>query len=272
MLKLHILNGDFSLELWKKYNFSTNWLVWKETYLEGPLPQSDDLHVFRSVRAEFLSTFEELSSIKVDALYKHLQRMDNALLELSESSELMLWFDACIFDQTILMRVLYLLNQNRTNLPKIYLYCCKSYCLTNEDFQKGYSEKVLLDCHDVGIAAKAWSAFVCKDATQMIELADSEDFAHMPAMRKALLRCAEDVPNANGLSRTERQILQILSIGKHSFEEIFQGLDAFEEYPFLGDSACKRILNNLVKKGLVCLVENNNYQLSSAYNSDVSEI
>ena len=70
-------------------------------------------------------------------------------------------------------------------------------------------------------------------------------------MKKALLRCAEELPGADGLNRTQKQILQILSMGKRSFEEIFSGLDAFEEYPFLGDTACLRLLDDLQKKGLL---------------------
>ena len=45
--EFHILNGDFALALWKKFRSGAN-LVWKETYIEGPLPQSEDLHIFRN--------------------------------------------------------------------------------------------------------------------------------------------------------------------------------------------------------------------------------
>ncbi|MBO4303590.1 MAG: hypothetical protein J6A21_03295, partial [Lentisphaeria bacterium] len=54
-----------------------------------------------------------------------------------------------------------------------------------------------------------------------------------------------------GLTRTQRQMLEIVSSGKTSFLEIFKGLDDFEEYPFLGDTACKRMLEELVDKGLL---------------------
>jgi hypothetical protein len=261
MSELHILNGDFALGLWRQCNFSANALVWKETYIEGPLPETEDLRIFRKARAEYLSTFAELSDIDTDALHRHLKKMDETLLKLEETDELTLWFDACIFDQTILMRILYLLNQQREKLTKIFLYCCKSNCLSFEDFQKGESEKVLLTEYDLKIAANAWIAFIRKDHEEMIKLADSENFVRMPEMRKALLRCAEEIPDENGLTRTQRQILEIISKKGCTFEAIFQGLDKFEEYPFLGDTACLRILDNLVNRGLIKLV-NDFYQLS----------
>lgn len=54
MSELHILNGDLALNLWKQCDFTAGSLVWKETYLEGPLPQTEDLHVFRNARAAHL--------------------------------------------------------------------------------------------------------------------------------------------------------------------------------------------------------------------------
>ena len=68
--EFHILNGDFALELWKKSRSGAN-LVWKETCLEDPLPQTDDLHIFRSARAEYLATFAELETLSAEKLYRH---------------------------------------------------------------------------------------------------------------------------------------------------------------------------------------------------------
>ena len=63
MDELHILNGDLAFELWKNCGYPAQGLVWRETYLEGPLPDTDDLDVFRNARAEYLSRFDELAGI-----------------------------------------------------------------------------------------------------------------------------------------------------------------------------------------------------------------
>ena len=259
MSELHILNGDFALELWQKCNFNAQSLVWKETYLEGPLPVTEDYHTFRAARAEYLSHFAELAEISQERLYKHLQKMDDAILELDSSSSLILWFDSCIFDQTLLMRILYLLKGKHPVLPQIFLYCCSSNCLTLEDFQLGYSRKRQLFPADLDTAAKAWLAYQSRNAQSMTQVAGEENFARLPEMKKALLRCADEVPDQNGLNRTQRQILQIVTGGKRSFVEIFKGLDAFEEYPFLGDTACQRLLDQLVEKGLLAITSEGLY-------------
>ena len=205
--ELHILNGDFALELWSQCGFKGKPLVWKETYLEGPLPETDDLHRFRTARAEYLSTFDELKGINQSQLYLHLQKMEETLLDLPEKSELILWFDSCIFDQTLLMRILSLMNRKKTALPEISLYCCSGNILTSDDFKNGYSKRTLLLPEDLETAEKAWILFQRKDAEGLIRTANQHDFRRMPTMKKALFRCAEEFPDHNGLNRTQRQIL-----------------------------------------------------------------
>ncbi|MBR2872691.1 MAG: DUF1835 domain-containing protein [Lentisphaeria bacterium] len=262
---LHILNGDFALKLWEQCNFQGQSLVWKETYLEGPLPETDDPSLFRQARAQFLSGFTELAAAGIDScrLYHHLQQMDETVLSLSSDSKLMLWFDRCIFDQTILMRILYLLKQQKAPLPRIFLYCSESNCLKLDDFKFGYEQKLRLLPEDLDAAARAWHFFQTRDARNLRQLAKQEKFTTLPAMKQALLRCADEIPDSDGLTRTQYQILQLVAAKKSSFKEIFTGLDKFEEYPFLGDTACQRYLDDLVSKGLL-ICEQEYYSLPNS--------
>ena len=248
---LHILNGDYAMNLWKQCGFNGDGLVWREIYLEGPLPETDDLQSFRSARCEYLLTFDELSGMEPERLCRYLKKMDDSVLDLSGNSKIMLWFDSCMYDQTLLMRILYLLSRKTNGRQHVYLYCCEGNCLTLDHFREGAAKKVQLVPEDLNLAGKAWLLFQKKDASGMINLAASENFERLPKMQKALYRCAEDVPDPNGLTRTQRQILQLISEGKESFPEIFKGFDRFEEYPFLGDTACQRILNDLTRQGVL---------------------
>ena len=248
--ELHILNGDHALELWQECGFRGQSLVWRETYLEGPLPDTDDLDIFRHARAEYLSHFDELAGIDKSRLYRHLQKMDEAVLLLPENANLMLWFDSCMFDQTILMRILSLLNRKHAAM-NVFMYCCDGNCLKKADFMQGNSGKVQLQPHDWAAAEEAWILFIRKDADGIMHLLEREPFERMPKMKKALLRCIDEIPDRNGLTRTQRQILQLIADGRHGFMEIFKGLADFEEYPFLGDTACQRLLDQLVREGFL---------------------
>ena len=250
--ELHILNGGCALKIWEKCRFQGTPLVWLETYLEGPLPETEDLSLFRKTRAAFLAAFEETKEIGFERLCSHLQKMDDTLLNELPQRDVMLWFDSCIFDQTLLMRLLYLLHGQKSE-RRIFLYCSANNCLTAEDFREGALKRICLTAEEVSNAACAWQFFQRRDAEGMKQLAREKKFDRMPAMEKALYRCAEDVPDRDGLTRTQRQILLIVSEGEKSFNEIFRGLDTFEEYPFLGDTACQRLLDHLTSCGrLIC--------------------
>ena len=80
---LHILNGDHALELWQKCGFDGQSLVWREIYLEGPLPDTEDLSIFHAARAEYLSHFAELAGIGRDRLCRHLKKLDDHTAMLS---------------------------------------------------------------------------------------------------------------------------------------------------------------------------------------------
>ena len=249
--ELHILNGDFALKIWEQCGFQGTALVWLETYLEGPLPETEDLDTFRKARAAFLATFEETKEIGFERLCSHLQRMDDTLLTESPQRDVMLWFDSCIFDQTLLMRILYLLHGQKSK-RRVSLYCSGNNCLTAEDFRQGAQGRFCLTAEEIRYGACAWRLFQRRDAEGMKQLAREKKFDRMPAMEKALYRCAEDVPDGDGLTRTQRQILQLAAEGEKSFREIFTALDRFEEYPFLGDTACQRLLDHLTARGKLC--------------------
>ena len=189
-MELHIFNGDIACELWKKCNYSAQSLVWRENYLDGPLPDGNDLHAFRRARAKHLTGFAAISE---DELYTQLLAMDNALLELPAEANLMLWFDSCIFDQTMLMRILYLLQLKNRKSCNVFLYCSSSNCLTVEDFRDGMQKKVELTLSDLLLAGKAWNLFQQKDADGMTELTQYGNFEHFPAMQKALQQSAAEI-------------------------------------------------------------------------------
>ena len=167
--ELHILNGDFALELWRQCGFTGQYLVWRETYIEGPLPETDDLRVFWAARAEFLSHFTELANMDKSRIYRHLQNMDETVLGLPEKSTLMLWFDSCIFDQTILMRILHLVNRIKKDIT-VFLYCCDSNCLVKDDFMVGESKRIQLLPDDFAMAEEASSLFMRKDTNGLMQL------------------------------------------------------------------------------------------------------
>ena len=159
----------------------------------------------------------------------------------------------------MLMRIMYLLNRIKTDVT-VFLYCCDGSCFGINDFKDGKSKRVQLLPYDLKVAEETWTLFIRKKPNEVMQLIERERFERLPKMKKALLRCVDEIPDENGLTRTQRQILKLVADGHHSFMEIFKGLDAFEEYPFLGDTACQRQLDFLLQKDFLVRCHEN-YEL-----------
>lgn len=248
---IHILNGDCARELWETSGLPGTALVWREIYLEGPLLSAADPDptLFRKTRADFLHSIVPEHS--AETLLHSLEKTEDAILKAGENTEFCLWFDGCMFDQTLLMRILFLFSRSSVR-RKTALFCCNGFCLKAEHFRNGFEQRMFLTEEDLRLGEAAWISFVSRDAGAMRKLAESDGFAvHLPQMRQALLRCADDVPDNFGLTRTKRQLLTLVEEGITGPENIFRAFDRFEDLPFLGDSSCFRLLEELADRGFL---------------------
>ena len=101
---LHIVNGDCALTHWKKCRFAGEVIVWRENYLQGVIPETDDITLFNQIRAaELHKTAPEKSS---DEIFTELQSMYQKLFSMSSSDKLILWLDCCPFDRALKKQLL----------------------------------------------------------------------------------------------------------------------------------------------------------------------
>ena len=115
---LHILNGDCALYGWAKCGFSGEVLVWRENYLQGTIPETDDICLFNRVRASELHKIAPEKS--VDDIFAELQFMHKKLFSLRAADKLVLWLDCCPFDQALKKQLLKLIAA-MPEKPAIYL-------------------------------------------------------------------------------------------------------------------------------------------------------
>lgn len=94
----------------------------------------------------------------------------------------------------------------------------------------------------------AWEAFRSPTPTELVELLNADTSA-LPFLHCALLRHLEQFPSAaNGLSRSERQILEIATDdGASSVGAIFRASSEREESVFLGDLIFMAYVRGLVR-------------------------
>ncbi len=106
-MMMNLFNGDCAAAAWTEARLPGGGLVWRENYLYGELPETDDLAVFNRIRAGAL---HRSAPDKPEAdIFAELERMHAELFALTENDVLTLWFDCCPFDRAMLARILYLL-------------------------------------------------------------------------------------------------------------------------------------------------------------------
>lgn len=114
----NILNGDCALEGWRDAGMPGHTLVWRENYLSGTIPETDDLEGFARLRAEELHKIAP--EYTRDAIFAELRSMQQRLTSFTAEDRVRLWFDYCPFDRSMLCRLLFLFSHQQ-RLPVLEL-------------------------------------------------------------------------------------------------------------------------------------------------------
>ena len=115
---LHILNGDCALDGWMKCNFAGDVLVWRENYLQGTIPETDDFCLFNQIRAAELHKIAPGKSM--EDIFSELQAMHRKLFSLCSTDQIVLWLDCCPFDQALKKQLMKLFSA-MPEKPELYL-------------------------------------------------------------------------------------------------------------------------------------------------------
>jgi hypothetical protein len=97
------------------------------------------------------------------------------------------------------------------------------------------------------LASAAWRAFRSPDPMDVQALL-ARDTSALPFLADSLRRHLQQFPAVeNGLSRTEQQILEVLSEGARTFAALFPAEQEREERIFMGDTSLMRYVRRLAE-------------------------
>jgi len=232
---LHVTNGT-SVSL-ADTGLGGEILTWLDVLHEGPVPAGISDDELRRVRGLFLDSEWHC---EVPAATE-LARRDQAL---RAHDEVVLWFEHDLFDQLQLIQILDRLRYSRAHLS---LICIERYLgmMTGDELAALWPSR-----HDVAdaefeLAAEAWRAFRSSDPMDVQALL-GRDTSALPFLEGALRRHLQQFPSVeNGLSRTERQIVELLADRPHTFHTLFPAEQKMEERIFMGDSSFKHYIRTL---------------------------
>ena len=241
---LHVTNGDVAAEGIVLARFDGEVLPWRDVLHEGPVPAVATAEELREVRARFLarSGWTEVRTALEDLTARD-RRLERAL---ARGEELVLWFEPDLYDQLQLLQILDRVARASSRSRISGVFPGESIGpMTSSQLVACFARARDLGSSEVELGRRAWDAFRDPDPRK-IERLLAEDLSELPDLADALLRHLEQFPSvAEGLSRSERQILGTLLSGPKEFGELFRESQAAEHHHFVGDAVFENYLDEL---------------------------
>jgi hypothetical protein len=249
---LHITNGDSVGETLQQTGLPGDILIWRDILHEGPTPADLSLEQMSQIRARFLADWAPSPYEEVLALFL---RRDTTLAQFAAHKEVILWFEHDLYDQLQLIQLLDWFSHQDCAATTMSLICINSFPhiahftglgeLNPSQLRSLFETRHPLTQGELTLGSEAWKAF-CSPDPSSLEAFLRKDTSALPFLKAALLRHLEQFPALEGgLSRTERQILEVVASGIHTPLEIFRATQEKEESPFMGDDTFWSYLSGL---------------------------
>jgi hypothetical protein len=257
---LHVTNGDSVAVPLSQSALGGEALAWRDAYHAGPVRSGERSRLI-DARAAFLSScgWGDEDAIRDDLLARDAR----FVAALREGREIVLWFEHDLYDQLQLVDVLALAGETGFDPEQLELIEIGAFAgrpgfrglgeLTVAELESLWPQRRAVTDEDTAGAQRAWEA---------VRRADPRGLAGVrldpppsrPFLAAALGRLLEELPDVDdGLSRTERQLLELLDDGPLLTGALFVASQDREEAPFHGDAWILRTLAELTP--LVSLTE-----------------
>lgn len=256
-INLHITSGDCCGKILAESTVLGEVFVWHDVLYEGPrknggIPDEKTL----LARAAYLEEMTDggLDRGKVfDTLQKQYQKLVNA----AQYEGIVLWFDACLFDMSMLVHILACLKAVRTK--NIQLLVVDKFPgidpfnglgqLNHKQMASVYDQRIPVTDSQFSYAEKVDLAFAEQDMELFSELAKQKN-APIPWVPATVARWLEEQPDPDfGLGKLQRLALNAIRNGCDSPGQIFQAVAAADNKPqYWGDTTLWTKINALAER------------------------
>jgi hypothetical protein len=244
--RLQITNGDVVAGLLRQAGVPGDRIPWRDLLHEGPVPRGLSLDELSRLRARFIAG--SLDDRPLDRVLAGFSERDEQLKGFKRFDEVTLWFEHDLYDQLQLIQILSWFGRRELGRTRLSLVCIDAHPDVERFLGLGQlapRQLAELDAArtEVGrsmleLAIQAWDAFGSDRPTALAALAAAKP-AGLPFLQPAIRRHMEQFPwTRDGLSRTERQILETVLPDRADLRTVFEVSQIErEEAPFLGDRA-----------------------------------
>ena len=252
---LHVANGTSTTDTIHAAGIPGLTSIWADPLHEGPVPTRLPDEELLDVRARHLAG-NDRSGIALAETIAELRRWRQAIDDRASYDELVLWYEHDLFDQLNLIQLLARIGQEPAlDHRRVSLICINGF--PGHPRFKGLGE---LSAHELGslletrqpvgagqfeLAVRAWEAFRADDPLALDRLL-ATDTSALPFLASALRRHLEEFPwTRDGLSRTERRIMQLARPGSIDIQRAFPLMHDDESAFYIADSSFWQIVQEL---------------------------
>ncbi len=236
---LHITNGESVTSTFRQVRFPGTYLAWNDVLHDGPVPQTATLSELSDIRAQALAEF---GGGDYEKLRSGFAARDRMLQDFRKHQDVVLWFEHDLYDQLQLIQLLDWFEQQDLEGINLDLVQINSYPgvrpfyglgqLSGPQLARLFPMRKRVTQAQRSIATEAWRAFRAEDPTDLAAIS-RQKFDEMPFLAAALTRFLEEYPGTtDGLSRTERQVLQAAAAGKRKRADIYMESRKQEDVPW----------------------------------------
>ncbi len=254
---LHITSGDIAAEALAGAGLDGDILVWHDLLYDGPRSAGWPDENILQQRSRFI---EEMSGggLQAGEVLATFTDQYERLTALSGAAHVVLWFDACLFDQSMLVHILNCLDMKKIRTG-VELICIDHFDgiepfiglgqLSSSQLASAWPERRSVTTRQYSYAARIERIFAEKDfvgAGQVLKQPGAP-LAWVPA---ALQRWLEERPDPEtGLGRLESMALDAVRAGCRKPWDIFKHAAEAETPPqFWGDTTLWLKINNLADR------------------------
>lgn len=223
----HITNGSCVASQIQIYDPGSKVMEWGDVLHEGPTPEGLTFSEMNCIRARFLSGqgWGEYETI--------LHQLEDREGLLASHNNFTLWFEDDLYDQLQLLQILDWFG-SRTTAKIALVWIPQGARAAALGAFYAARRTVREDILHAGSAG--WKAFCAPTPMPLLRFLKT-GASTIPHLRNALVRHLQEYPSKkNGLSRTERQILEAIASGPLTPLQVFAASQSKEESIYMGDS------------------------------------
>jgi hypothetical protein len=241
---LHVTNGTSTAMSIEAAGISGVFSLWADPLYEGPVPGSISDEALIDVRESFLRTADAAASADPA---NDLRQWRHAIDASDIYDELVLWYEHDLFDQLNLAQLLTYVRAHVPAEKPVSLVCIGSFPghprfkglgeLPPDEFPGLFAQRTPVDEAQYASASQAWDAFRAPSPLALDDLqrAGTPD---LPFLAPALRRLLEEYPaTVDGLSRTERRLLQLTAREPVELRTVFPFMHEDEQAYYVSDSS-----------------------------------